>query len=605
MKNNYFVKNLLTLAMLLSLTMGMVSCQGFIDAVLGTEDKPVSQPTTQPEQPKATVVTVTAEGAKVEASNASEVSKALGNLVDDIKAKGVGEGKEYKVEVSGVSSESSASENTIVVPKVENSNINLVFNEAVASTSAPLVVKASETTSTESTTAVNEVTITVPNAESLELKVDMPETTVTLKSSGTNSVFKSIVAKTATNTLIIESGITVEELEVQGGRIIVKEGGAIETYVYPAGKKNIDEAFISVDYDSDLASYAGVLPIKLKNGETECWEISTDEKGEKPYLTKYLKVVKGTEDIAEVKFLNRESHPLLKMIVGDGATALVKNLRAEAVEGEGTAKISLRIQRWSENWRWNSDKNENETLWAAGSYGIKGVKKVSNIIFTPLYREITEWPNESFEYTTYLEQVTAQLDNCTFQLDGVKFGDEGEYTLASGISINNCKFETTRKDDIFDGLGINVSSLNSGEEFTMTFKSCEFGSKSRISTGVDTYVWPFIGYSVYPKDGDSYLVNSIDEIPIDIYNGINGTYFRQYDYSKEATKVEYNNNTVLINFSNCLIGGFALTASSDIFPNQRDSNIPSGVTIKYNIDNTIYTYVLEGAGTTSAMWVLK
>ena len=150
MRKNYFVKNLLAASMLLVVSMGMVSCQGLLDAIVGSQDNPSSQPSQPSTQPTETVVTPTAQGAKVEAWSPEAVSKALATLVDDIKAKGVGEGKEYKVEVSGVSSESTASENTIVVPKVENSNINLVFTEAVATSSAPLVVKASETTSTES-----------------------------------------------------------------------------------------------------------------------------------------------------------------------------------------------------------------------------------------------------------------------------------------------------------------------------------------------------------------------------------------------------------------------------------------------------------------------
>ena len=97
MRKNYFVKNLLAASMLLVVSMGMVSCQGLLDAIVGSQDNPSSQPSQPSTQPTETVVTPTAQGAKVEASSPEAVSKALATLVDDIKAKGVGEGKEYKV----------------------------------------------------------------------------------------------------------------------------------------------------------------------------------------------------------------------------------------------------------------------------------------------------------------------------------------------------------------------------------------------------------------------------------------------------------------------------------------------------------------------------
>ena len=593
MRKNYFVKNLLAASMLLVVSMGMVSCQGLLDAIVGSQDNPSSQPSQPSTQPTETVVTPTAQGAKVEASSPEAVSKALATLVDDIKAKGVGEGKEYKVEVSGVSSESTASENTIVVPKVENSNINLVFTEAVATSSAPLVVKASETTSTESKAAVNELTITVPNAESLDLKVDMPETTVTLKSSGSNSVIKSIVAKTALNTLIIESGVTVEELEVQGGRVIVKSGGKIETYVYPAGKKNSDgKAFISVCYDENLASYAGVLPPKLEVDGTVCYEISTDEEGEKPYLAKYLKVVKGSEDEAEVNFLNQHGHFLEKMTVGDGANVVTRGIRAKEIEGEGTAKITfICIESWhnpkSGYWHEPTPDNMDEFYWQFGTNGLKGVEKISNIIFA---KPKKEWDGE---YFTFLKQISATLENCTFQYDCVFFGNDfgyelgkgTEYTLSNDKVIKNCKFETRSipYPNIAQGVIMYVPGQNVGDTFTMTFENCEFNEGTCIQYRPTFSDNKLIGYVYYTNAGINTNVSSLDDIPSNCLDNIDGYYYYSYDYDNPITYT-YSGNRMHLIFNDCLIGGSDLTDTTVQFTSwggENPSSPRSDITFEY------------------------
>ena len=574
MRKNYFVKNLLA-------------------ASIGSQDNPSSQPSQPSTQPTETVVTPTAQGAKVEASSPEAVSKALATLVDDIKAKGVGEGKEYKVEVSGVSSESTASENTIVVPKVENSNINLVFTEAVATSSAPLVVKASETTSTESKAAVNELTITVPNAESLDLKVDMPETTVTLKSSGSNSVIKRIVAKTALNTLIIESGVTVEELEVQGGRVIVKSGGKIETYVYPAGKKNSDgKAFISVCYDENLASYAGVLPPKLEVDGTVCYEISTDEEGEKPYLAKSLKVVKGSEDEAEVNFLNQHGHFLEKMIVGDGANVVTRGIRAKEIEGEGTAKITfICIEAWhnpkSGSWHEPTPDNMDEFYWQFGTNGLKGVEKISNIIFA---KPKKEWDGD---YFTFLKQISATLENCTFQYDCVFFGNDfgyelgkgTEYTLSNDKVIKNCKFETRSipYPNIAQGVIMYVPGQNVGDTFTMTFENCEFNEGTCIQYRPTFSDNKLIGYVYYTNTGINTNVSSLDDIPSNCLDNIDGNYYYSYDYDNPITYT-YSGNRMHLIFNDCLIGGSDLTGTTVQFSGwagENPSSPRSDITFEY------------------------
>ena len=101
MRKNYFMKNVLVAVMLLAGTSTMISCSGLIDAIVGDVDSPSS--TTPAAQPETTVgkVELNSTGATVTAGSAAEASSLLATLVDDIKTKGVGNGKEYKIEMAG------------------------------------------------------------------------------------------------------------------------------------------------------------------------------------------------------------------------------------------------------------------------------------------------------------------------------------------------------------------------------------------------------------------------------------------------------------------------------------------------------------------------
>lgn len=605
MRKDFFMKNLLAASMLLVVSMGMVSCQGLLDAIVGSQDNPSSQPSQPSTQPTETVVTPTAQGAKVEASSPEAVSKALATLVDDIKAKGVGEGKEYKVEVSGVSSESTASENTIVVPKVENSNINLVFTEAVATSSAPLVVKASETTSTESKAAVNELTITVPNAESLDLKVDMPETTVTLKSSGSNSVIKSIVAKTALNTLVIESGVTVEELEVQGGRVIVKSGGKIETYVYPAS-----EGFIRISSDGVIPyRIAGIDQSGNEDWDNPVWQIADEQNN--PYYIQNLKIIKGQAEYATIEHEIEVNKLFKKLIIADGAAVNYKNgedIRIETIEGQGSAKFLYGVSY--------QNYGTGEMVYT-GNCDLEYVKNLSGVEFSPLWADKVEEENY-----VQIHQIPASAKDCTFKAFGIYNAGSGienctfifndmsvqREKYVSSFSLKNCKFEKNS----LDTRCISVESpipFDGESSFKATFDNCEFADGTNFyfdqdcgeSKEVTVYVWSqIIDGAVYPGGSST----SLDDVPE--YNKKVGETKDRYDDSKNldqdhpnlsmgywketrqmlvlpVDKFDFN-----ITFNNCKYGGSALTASTTIYGRLDPKDIP-GLSYFVEIDGTKYT----------------
>ena len=61
MQKNYFMKKVLAASMLLAVSMGMSSCSGFVDAVIGSTDQPSStptQPSTTPTTPQTATLTI-------------------------------------------------------------------------------------------------------------------------------------------------------------------------------------------------------------------------------------------------------------------------------------------------------------------------------------------------------------------------------------------------------------------------------------------------------------------------------------------------------------------------------------------------------------------
>ena len=255
MRKNNLIHLAVSAAIALAASFSLSSCED----ILGEWDR--STPDLFPNIGKNEVtITKTATGASVTVNAPSDITNLLASVTSDIAAKG---SSEYVFDVTNGGVKSTGSDNTITVPKVSGSNINLVFEKGI-NTESTLVIKASETASSTPTTAVNKLTITMPDGTtSLNLVIDMPETSVTVKTASGSAVYEGIVANTATNTLIIESGVTVKNLQVKGGRVVVKDGGTIETYVHAS-----DGRIIYLKKEGVMPKY---LPGVTSDGQ-EDWE---------------------------------------------------------------------------------------------------------------------------------------------------------------------------------------------------------------------------------------------------------------------------------------------------------------------------------------------
>ena len=146
----------------------------------------------------------------------------------------IGNGEKIEVNITSASEsgiESGNGDNTIAIPNIGgNASIGLNFAQPIVGTSvtSPLVI--TDNSSSDSSEAQNSLTITQPDASDVSLDISLPKTTVALESSGSTTVYKSITATTATNTLIIGHGVRVENLSINGGNIII-DGGKVDNII--------------------------------------------------------------------------------------------------------------------------------------------------------------------------------------------------------------------------------------------------------------------------------------------------------------------------------------------------------------------------------------
>ena len=477
-------KNLLAGAVLLaSMGMGLQSC--------GKVDNPLDVVVTPTPETKEVKIEKNDDGATITVFVPSDITEVLSSLSNDNEIK---TGEQYTVDVKATGLETTGTDFTISVPKVTNSDVVLNFENEI-STEKPLVVKAAESESETSTDKVNDLTITMPNItedKAISLEVKMPETTVTLATSGTETVYDEVTALTAKQTLYIDKGVTVKKLRIEGGTVVVKDGGKVEGVI--------------TDQDITVNANGVILaPVEIDGEEVQPL---TDENGE-TYYAKNLKVIKGEGDYVEISLSPNEPDgdgfiTMEKLTVAADAAAMIRywydqesKAKIDVIEGEGeqTAKVYLPY-----------------------FYLYDNVKKVSNIIVEGRVHSDVETIN-----INHLE-----AENCTFRNYEYIF-----YYNAPKL-FKGCKFET----EIDEEGKLNVGVPHQSEEnpsYEVVFEDCEFSDNFRVIPDIEKYMpdgntqYTFDNYIVTftfkdCKQGGNPLTTEIDKL-IGSYWSISGCKF--------------------------------------------------------------------------------
>lgn len=141
-----------------------------------------------------------------------------------------------------ITNEVDASKGSIVIP-AEASKIALNF-EQVPSTSSSAPLKFEEAAASDG----SQLVVSLPaSAEETYMEFDTPTTTVNVE--GGN--YKKIVARTASNTLVLGENSTVEELVILAGNVVL-DGGEV-TALITRDESNLDEiTYVYVNDESEL-----------------------------------------------------------------------------------------------------------------------------------------------------------------------------------------------------------------------------------------------------------------------------------------------------------------------------------------------------------------
>lgn len=556
MRKNNLIHLTVSAAIVLAASFSLSSCED----ILGEWDR--STPELFP--PNTVTITKTATGASVTVNAPSDITNLLASVTSDIAAKG---SSEYVFDVTNGGVKSTGSDNTITVPKVSGSNINLVFEKGI-NTQSPLIIKASETASATPTTAVNKLTITMPaGTTSLNLVIDMPETSVTVKTIAGTVIYEGIVANTATNTLILESGVTVKTLLWKGGNITVKEGAAIET--------------IAVETNEGDALWANTGFANLYKADADYYYFISNQGNQ---FDNY-KIQKGTSESMEAGFsLWNDNKVSGKVTIADGVTIKSSSyISAREIEGEGTAKITL--SGGAEDYSWNENEKEMHSL-----YCNLNVEKISGIIFTaPINTNSNVVESDNVIIRNQLNGVPTNIENCTFNFDQVSFATAKETTG----SAKNCKFLSPKNNQqVYIQVPAQTAEISS---YKFAFSSCNFSEGTMIYPDLEQRVYeydsngnpvfyntPWYAYEI--QEGDiwrQYVVEDESQVPENAQNKYSGDWDRQ-----KFSYAEFNNYDITVAFDGCKLADASINKESGCFG---FPYVPSGVVFKYEIDGTSYS----------------
>ena len=572
MQKNNFMKNVLAAMMLLAGTSTMVSCSGLIDAIVGETDTPAS--TSKPTEEKSSLpenITITDDGAKVEASSAEEVSAALQALVKDIEEKGVGEGKEYVFEVSSDVFNTGDVEN-IEVPEIEGATINIVIT-------TPFTKPTTLVFSSNKSAATREMAATRGDDEESDavdkMYVTLPETvgdnypTFEFQRSNTMIFMESANGNSVINVK------DVNEKSVSGAALWIGKGISIDTYKWTPRS--------ATEYLRLYMSFIEFFDSEKNVDKFISFNWNDEDRSGEDLIVKNLKIEK-TDVMANLIF---GANAYGKITIADGVTVTSENKtmaesrgpEAEEIESEGKSTVL-------------TTSKSNKIYY----------KKAKGIIFATTSTK-----------SSTLTSCNADLEDCSFEFNKVIFGlDQTGFKYASDPLLKDCSFDSELID-------INITGEETGE-FEFTFSGCDLSDGSKIclyphnpqteakdkeGNVVYTYQYEYFEEFIDEVTGEtgyrSYVVDKKEYLPDDVLaegekeseEELRKTYkgYCKYNIRAIYKDVPFTNFVIRVYLKSCTYGGEALTSQSGFVWD--DQNIPEGVTMYYNIDGIDYKVSYE------------
>ena len=405
MRKNNLVKNLLAAMTLLIASSTMISCQGLVDAVIGSEDNPVTP-----------VVTPIVENT---GATAEEVTALLEEALS-VKAvqEAIASGDPIKITVAGGSS-TTASNSVIEIPMTTSTGnkvaIELTFTDAITtSTSNPLEFVANEGADAASGESENELVITMPDATGLVVNIELPNTTVTLASTG-KTVYKTLTAKTAQETLIVDEDVELQEAIIKGGSVEIKKGGKVGT-------------------------------LKINNTK----DVNT--------ITMDGNAKTSSENLIDKLVIAEDAQVLIKKTVADDMRGTGR-LFVTSIEGEGNGATLYPDECYRAVYEKDGEFDQSKDIIFFGN--MLGVESLKNLTIAP--QPMSKEDEEAgckYQWSELMD-VPALVENCIFKFThGLRFWH--------GIYAKNCDFGSPTDE-------FSISPNPEDNTAELIFISCKFG----------------------------------------------------------------------------------------------------------------------------------
>ena len=427
-------------------------------------------------------------GAVINANTPSEVSRMVTRLRQEILK--AAENKEtFTININAAALNATAGDNTLSFLTVRNGDLVVNFNGTIT-TDEPLVLESKGVDENQGSygTAINKVAFNFPAGTSnIDLKVNMPKSSVTIKPTSGSLGINELSAKTAWTTMYIESGVTVNWLQLVDGNVVIKNGGKIN---------GVESTRLDV--------YPDGLTFK---GVSWYWDDEKQQsyKVETPYLVKDS--LRTTTSYTDKDFYMVQNGKLLAQENGDYSTFSTWGTEAKASADPFEIIIPDGVKAWT--WKnWNGDYNKqnwpsvnvtgegNATFMYNGGEDEKGkinlynngidlssINKLTNV--TVDFTHALVWNSDDRKYEV-LEVDTASnnykwtninlpinSENCTFNAKRFFMANN----LADGIvssTHKNSIFNSLKSDQNYTFEANFPAQNDKRKSFTLAFDTCEF-----------------------------------------------------------------------------------------------------------------------------------
>ena len=514
-KKNYL--KCLTAIMLLLASFSMASCDSVIDAIFGEVDNPVSQKVVE------TIVEKTG-------ASAAEVTALLqAALVTPEVQQAILNNESFSVNVS-VPGGSSAAGETITIPVSggegkNGANVTINFTNTITGTSEsnPLNFTAANVGSAAAGAAGsgnsdNQLTINMPNGSTgLVITIDLPDTTVTLATDGT-TVYKSISARTALNTLVVGKGVTVEDFIANGGRVKIMKGGKINRLVFAP---RVYHAPPGYHHNELFVDHLGAFGLAIMNVEgdydnPENWTTFAVQDDGEWYRFENLKILppKDCDFMAIRAGIGPHGEiPNLKSItIADGAAILIDDngpkfdetgRTIEGENGSGFRYLQTVI----------TGEGNDARLYYAPWMSLGGYKTMTNVKIMPdpniPLDNLNRLPDGGGWQHLALMDVQNGCDNCTFYVEQLTW--RPEFLIDhKDIIIKNCTFKKVTinaqeppfaPNGYSYRIGANLDEIPEGMnmgDISITFDGCDFEDglrffmNSNTNASISSFTFKFV-----------------------------------------------------------------------------------------------------------------